>query len=153
MAVDSAAVTLYENRCQEKLICVHNTPFNGGHDGEDAAPDEQERVQRIVAESDHPDYYALASKEGNREAHYTGPALGAALVHQIPMAMGKGGPVSGFTSMRAGLRERGFQELADRRRLLLGIQQFRERVEAAVPGAYRWFDEASLHVTLRAIIL
>lgn len=33
------------------------------------------------------------------------------------------------------------------------LANFRKAVEAEVPGMYAWFDEASLHVTVRAIIV
>lgn len=51
-----------------------------------------------------------------------------------------------------GPRRRGLRELADRRALLAAISRFRARVDAALPGAYAWFSDASLHVTLRALI-
>lgn len=32
------------------------------------------------------------------------------------------------------------------------IDRFRQRVDAELPGMYAWFDDSSLHVTLRAVI-
>jgi hypothetical protein len=32
------------------------------------------------------------------------------------------------------------------------IRSFRQQVDAALPGMYSWFDDASLHITVRAII-
>ena len=53
-----------------KLKC---TPLlQGGVSGEEASREEQARVAGIVAEADHPQYWVLASRDGNRVAHYTG---------------------------------------------------------------------------------
>jgi hypothetical protein len=52
-----------------------------------------------------------------------------------------------------GLQQRGLAEINDRHRLFEAIQRFKSEVEKAVPGVYYWFDEKSLHITLRAIIL
>jgi hypothetical protein len=43
-------------------------------------------------------------------------------------------------------------EEAAARQLLAAVQRFRARVDAALPGMYAWFGDASLHVTLRAIM-
>jgi hypothetical protein len=32
------------------------------------------------------------------------------------------------------------------------LRRFRARVDAALPGMYVWWDEASLHITIRALI-
>ena len=34
---------------------------------------------------------------------------------------------------------------------LLQVRKFRDRVAAELPGLYTWFDDSSLHVTLRAL--
>jgi hypothetical protein len=31
------------------------------------------------------------------------------------------------------------------------VRKFRDRVAAELPGLYTWFDDSSLHVTLRAL--
>ena len=38
------------------------------------------------------------------------------------------------------------------RQLLAAVQLFRARVDRELPGMYAWFGDASLHVTLRAIL-
>jgi hypothetical protein len=53
----------------------------------------------------------------------------------------------------AGLRERGLSELEDRRRVVAAAAALRRRVDAALPGLFRWFPDAALHVTLRPLIL
>jgi hypothetical protein len=34
---------------------------------------------------------------------------------------------------------------------LLQVRKFRDRLDAELPGLYTWFDDSSLHVTLRAL--
>ena len=46
----------------------------------------------------------------------------------------------------------GIIEREDRRELLAAVARFRAAVDEALPGMYVWFSEASLHVTLRALI-
>lgn len=53
---------------------------------------------------------------------------------------------------RPGLRTRGPRELADRRALLAAIARFQRRVDSELPGMYAWFEDSSLHITLRALI-
>jgi hypothetical protein len=40
-------------------------------------------VAAVLAEPDSPGYWFAASRDGNREAHYRGPHLGATLVHPL----------------------------------------------------------------------
>lgn len=61
-----------------------------------------------------------------------------------------GSPVA--HAARPGLRLRGLAEVSDRERLLAAVRKFRERVDAELGGMYHWFDESSLHITLRALI-
>ena len=37
-----------------------------------ASPAEQDNVQAVLHEADHPSYWVSASKDGNRESHYRG---------------------------------------------------------------------------------
>ena len=53
---------------------------------------------------------------------------------------------------RPGLRARGVREIIDRKAVLAAVTWFRARVDAALPGMYAWFEDASLHITLRALI-
>ena len=46
----------------------------------------------------------------------------------------------------------GASELAARQALLAAIAEFRAAVDATLPGMYVWFSDASLHITLRALI-
>lgn len=154
IVVDSATVAIYACRSQERLVFSHTVAFEGGNDAGGtgaAAPEERRRVEAIVAEADAADYYPKVARGGNRETHYCGPAVGSTLVHQLPMVRGSLAQPGGGS--HAGVRRRGLAEVRDRQRLLGAIDEFRRGVEAALPGAYRWFDDASLHVTLRALIM
>ena len=98
---------------------------------------------------------AAISIPGFREEHYRGTSLGVTLAHPLALHLetrveSEKGPQ--WTTLRPGLVERGTTELKDRNALLSCIRNFREAVEAVVPGAYAWFDEGSLHLTLRAVI-
>jgi hypothetical protein len=156
ICVDAASIVIYEARCLERLVSLHTVPFCGGADSRPPAAEEAVRVKLIVAEADAPGYYELVAKAGNRAGHYAAPTIGATLAHFLRSgAADQGGSPrgAGRHETRAGLRQRGVQELQDRRRLAAAVGALRAAVDAALPGAYRWFDEASLHVTLRALIL
>ncbi|KAG2448458.1 hypothetical protein HYH02_006350 [Chlamydomonas schloesseri] len=97
---------------------------------------EQARVAGVVAEADAPDYWFLASKDGSRESHYRGLALGVTLVHDLaPFRLPPGAAPGPYGS-----------------RLPELISAFRARVEAELPGLYRWFADTSLHSTVRSLM-
>lgn len=159
IGIDTAAITLYECRSLEKIISQQVIPFGNGHDNTGATPEEKQRVKLIVSEADDPDYYKLVAREGNRRAHYRSPEIGATLMHPLhpskSVVRGESSqsPRSRHTMIHMGLQQRGLQEIADRQRLFEAIKRFETEVEAMIPGRYCWFDEKSLHITLRAIIL
>ena len=156
-------------------------PYSALPGGLDAAPptaEEQQRVAAILSEPSSPTYWFEASRDGNREAHYRGPHLGATLMHPLLLpaagtsvaaaAAGAAAAGSGvaaaaageataaaaaggdFTAAAADAGGRG--GAADRRALVAAIDRFRRRVDAELPGMYVWFSDASLHITLRALI-
>ena len=133
----------------------------------------------ILAEPSSPTYWFEASRDGNREAHYRGPHLGATLMHPLLLpaagrsvaaaagnsvaAAGSGAAAAAaagevtaaagggdFTAAAADAGGRG--GAADRRALVAAIDRLRRRVDAELPGMYVWFSDASLHITLRALI-
>lgn len=83
MAVDSAAVVLFECRSLERLLTCQPILFRGGIDGSPPHVEELSRVAGIVAEQEAPDYWFAASKDGHRESHYRGAHLGATLMHPL----------------------------------------------------------------------
>ncbi|KAL4428307.1 hypothetical protein ABPG75_002396 [Micractinium tetrahymenae] len=160
LTVDSAAVVLFECRSLERLLSCQSVVFQGGFDASPPRQEEVARVASIVAEQDSPDYWFAASKDGYRESHYRGSHLGATLMHPLlpePWEHEAGevahaGAAALSALARPGLHARGLRELADRQALLAAVARFRARVDAALPGAYAWFSDASLHITLRALI-
>ncbi len=60
---------------------------------------EKARVAAILAEPEHPDYWFCASRDGNREAHYRGPHLGATLMH--PLALSRLGEATGAVPLNS----------------------------------------------------
>ncbi|DBA97850.1 TPA: hypothetical protein ACH3X3_012714 [Trebouxia sp. C0006] len=98
---------------------------------------EQDNVQAVLQEADHPSYWFSASKDGNRESHYRGPALGCTLVASL-VGQNK------FPN-KALDHNKGAQ-------LTEVIDQFRQQVDQLLPGMYAWFDDSSLHVTIRALM-
>lgn len=120
-------------------------------------PTEQEaaRVTRILSESDHPDYYETGiCREGNRESDYTAPNVGCTLIHPLAFGWGadKGASPKSPATFRPALSLRGFDEFSDRKAVFMFIHELRQRVDSEVGTVYRWFDEESLHVTIRVLI-
>jgi len=144
IAVDAASVTIYECRSLERLIFEQIVPFQGIKNSQGPIPEEKERVKLLIGEADEPNYYEAVIKPGNRTVHYRDDAVGATLVHPLLMTPVRGYPV------RAALKERGMREIDDRHRLIEAIEIFRQRVDGALPGLYTWFDDTSLHITLRS---
>eukprot|EP00955_Chlamydomonas_euryale_P095860 364965-Chlamydomonas_euryale.AAC.12 len=89
----------------------------------------------VMAEMDSPNYWFHASKDGGREGHYRNGCLGLTLVHDLAAFAPKtgGGSHAGAATATA-------------------IRAFRMDVAAELPGVYTWFDDSSLHVTVRALM-
>ncbi|KAK9826359.1 hypothetical protein WJX81_001998 [Elliptochloris bilobata] len=142
--VDRAAVVLYECRSLERVIAQTEVRFAASVDEAEPEAAERERVERILLEAADPDYWFAASRDGNREAHYRGTHLGATLVFPLPGASpadlgpGTAATPQGPGDAAAALRQR--------------IAAFRERVDSELPAMYCWLSDASLHVTLRALM-
>eukprot|EP00898_Chlorokybus_atmophyticus_P007833 jgi/Chlat1/8050/Chrsp73S07531 len=125
--VDRLHVTVYACRSHERLLCAAPLELREQRGGWDAdsgvGAEERSRVEAVLAEFSNenlPSYWYHASRDGSRELHYRGPAVGSSLVYFLT-------------------------------RLPEGYREFRAAIEAALPGYYAWFDENSLHVTLRAL--
>ncbi|BDA49980.1 hypothetical protein COCOBI_15-1080 [Coccomyxa sp. Obi] len=129
--VDRAAVAVFECRSLERLVSWQEVAFSGEVDMAEPEAEETERVDRIMAEAEAPDYWFAASRDGNREGHYRGDHLGVTLAFGLPL-------------------EEGNVEAATQIGALIG--RFRQRVDAELPGMYAWFGDSSLHVTLRGVI-
>jgi len=84
-------------------------------------------VDEVVAQFSDPErdkaaYFFDAARDGSRESHYRGTKLGATLVARV-------GDV-----------------------LPSAVKRFRRRVDDALPGMYAWFDQESLHCTVRGLM-
>ncbi|KAK9903307.1 hypothetical protein WJX75_002515 [Coccomyxa subellipsoidea] len=129
--VDRAAVAVFECRSLERLVSWQEVGFSGEVDESLPEAEETERVDRIMAEAEAPDYWFAASRDGNRESHYRDDHLGVTLAFGLPLETGH---------IEAAAQIGGL------------IDRFRQRVNAELPGMYAWFADNSLHVTLRAVI-
>ncbi|KXZ55125.1 hypothetical protein GPECTOR_3g277 [Gonium pectorale] len=144
--VDQMTVVFYECRCLERRLLEHMVPLQRGAapDARHPEPEEAERVRGVVAEADSPGYWFNASKDGNRESHYRSSYLGVTLVHDL--AVFKSGPGAhapgGASNDGAGYGHN----------LPAVVRSFRERVDAELPGLYRWFADSSLHSTVRSLM-
>jgi len=99
-----------------------------GEDARGVAPEEAARVAAVLSEWDAggEEYAALVRKEGRRASAYRGASAIAGATLVAPLAA------------------------EDARRLQLAA--LRADVDAALPGAFLWFDDAALHVTVRALL-
>ena len=149
-------MTLYESRSLERLVSCQLVGFQAGLDDAPPSGEERARVAAILAEPSSPDYWFAASRDGNREAHYRGSHLGATLMHPLLLgASGDGGAAAAAAAAAARPALKGGRAAADaaaRRALLAAVDRFRRRVEVELPGLYVFFSDASLHITLRALI-
>lgn len=135
LAVTHATVAVFGCRSLERLVSARDVPFSQTVDDSPPTADAAARVDAIVAEPDAPDYWYAASRDGHREAHYRGDAIGATLVirHRHRDASHTDDPIG----------------LARLQRI---IADFQARVDAELPGMYAWFDPASRHVTVRGLV-
>ena len=147
--VDTLSVVTYECRSLERVVSEHivrlrdpgttpgaprlSAPIEDGEitqrrrnlDPPSAA--ELAVVEEVVAQFSNPKrdkaaYFFDAARDGSRESHYRGTKLGATLVARV-------GDV-----------------------LPSAVKRFRRRVDDALPGMYAWFDQESLHCTVRGLM-
>jgi hypothetical protein len=181
--VDTLSTVVYETRSLERVISRQLMPLQTPADLAPAPAEEFERVQGVVAEADHDEYWFHASRDGNREKHYRSPALGVTLVHELACfkpqqpittaaaingssivnSSDQGQPVA--SAAEDGRVQQTLATTADSRgrysssssawgSALPGIVgKFKSAIEQEFPGLYAWFDERSLHVTVRAVIV
>lgn len=132
LRVSNAEVVLFECRCLESILHKHTLQLSDEFDEAGPSPAEQEIVKNVIAEADDPGYWFAASKDGNRESHYRGNALGATLC----------------TCQGAFVEEESNPSAA----VAQVVAQFREQVDDILPDTYAWFSDTSLHITIRALI-
>ncbi|DBA70060.1 TPA: hypothetical protein ACH3X2_012307 [Trebouxia sp. C0005] len=137
--VDHLLVVFYKCRSLEKYLELSKVPLSSEYQLDDSMPSQQEQdnVQAVLQEADHPSYWVSASKDGNRESHYRGPALGCTLVASL---VGQNNHTNKTLDHNTGAQ------------LTKVINQFRQQVDQFLPDMYAWFDDSSLHVTIRALM-
>ena len=133
-------ITVYESRSHERVLVnekIAATVYRPIELSFDSCVDqsEEERVKGIYFETLDPEtYWFNASKDGNREKHYREPKIGSSIVAWIREAWN--------TPIRA---------VNDEWHLTRALKGFEDKVKRALPGLYSFFDQESLHVTIRAI--
>eukprot|EP01024_Parvocaulis_polyphysoides_P050842 TRINITY_DN4963_c0_g2_i1.p1 TRINITY_DN4963_c0_g2~~TRINITY_DN4963_c0_g2_i1.p1 ORF type:complete len:244 (+),score=31.21 TRINITY_DN4963_c0_g2_i1:106-837(+) len=130
--IDDLSVVFYECRSLERIITRQDFLLEESQKNPDNSEfsvpgdGELENIKRIVNEWDEEGYWVKASKDGNRESHYRGCASGVTLIHYLNQNLDTD--------------------------IIQLIQQFRKQVDEQLPGLYAWFDDKSLHVTIRALV-
>ncbi len=180
MLVDRVCVVVYGCRCLRRLISCQRIDLLHPADPRQPEQGEEDRVHGSVskqlciavlflllhvsatmakgygntlpvphaAEASAADYWFHASRDGSRRSHYEDPCVGATLC--IPLDIGPDSFGRDGTHPRAITSAEALQQnfvYAFRS----ALQAIRNRIEAELPGMYHWFDEASLHVTLRGL--
>mmetsp|Transcript_36916 Transcript_36916/g.82098 ORF Transcript_36916/g.82098 Transcript_36916/m.82098 type:complete len:272 (-) Transcript_36916:18-833(-) len=139
VVVDNLSVIFYECRSLERVICRRIVPLMRHVDSADPSPSQLDNVHRVMSEAEDPNYWFHVARDGSRESHYKGTALGVTLVHELSCFSGKASetprPQQGYATALPGI-----------------IRSLKQRVDAELPGLYTWFEEASLHVTIRALM-
>jgi len=161
MRVKSLYLTLYECRSHEyvalneEFVLKEEQPVGENATEEEKAvatktskidridPDEKARVEEIYNETLEPNsYWFYASKDGHRESHYRENHLGSSIVAWVkehlflsqptPFSRYKGKTIEWVNTFQL-------------------IKDFCASIEEALPDYYTFFDQDSLHVTIRAV--
>lgn len=123
--VDSLSVVLFQCRSLERVLSEHEVRLGGQTRNRDRPErDEETVVDRVLVES---------SVE-NLERYW-------------PLVARDGGREGHYRDVNFGATL-----VARLKRLPAAVAQFRLAVDEALPGMYVWFDDSSLHVTLRGLV-
>lgn len=82
--VEHLSAVTYECRSLEKLLTEQQLPLSGRTDESTPSQEELDSTQAVLnefREEGLDDYWYHVSKDGSRESHYRGKAVGATLVH------------------------------------------------------------------------
>jgi hypothetical protein len=123
VSVEALSVVLFQCRSLERILSEQVIALHG--EASHGAPLQPERAavnSVLAAFASVDDYWVKAGGDGSRELHYRETKMGATLVARV------GG------------------------RLPDAVGAFKRAVEAALPGMYAWFEDASLHVTVRGLV-
>jgi hypothetical protein len=160
--VDSLSAVVYSWRSLERLELSTDVPLGQDVTSEGRATaarvaavreTDAARVAAVMREWDaEEEYLPQVSKPGSRLSSYRqdssgGATLVAFLAPRQRAAIGSGGVSGGSSGSRTG--SDGGVDSA----ILPVLREFRAAVDAALPGVYSWFDEGSLHCTVRSLDL
>jgi len=109
--------------------------------------EEKQRVASVLAEFSEAalgEYLSAVNKPGNHLPHYRDDYCGTTLVCFWDSNRAAAVPVAGSASSPNA-------DKAMAARAPSWLQAFRDEVDAVLPGYYTWFEDHSLHVTLRTI--
>jgi hypothetical protein len=125
--VDHLSVVVFQCRSLERTVSEHVVALGPGPRSRDPpAAAEREAVERVTrafrARADCEGYYFDAARDGSREAHYRDAAFGATLVARVGPGKMPG-----------------------------AVDAFRREVDERLPGLYVWFEDESLHCTVRGL--
>eukprot|EP00201_Polytomella_parva_P012198 CAMPEP_0175066552 /NCGR_PEP_ID=MMETSP0052_2-20121109/16573_1 /TAXON_ID=51329 ORGANISM="Polytomella parva, Strain SAG 63-3" /NCGR_SAMPLE_ID=MMETSP0052_2 /ASSEMBLY_ACC=CAM_ASM_000194 /LENGTH=282 /DNA_ID=CAMNT_0016333269 /DNA_START=99 /DNA_END=947 /DNA_ORIENTATION=- len=159
LVLDSLSSVFYECRCLERRLLTHVTPLDSSLplDERPVSEEEHANLLRVISSADEPDYWFHVSRDGSREAHYKGSALGLTLVHELRlperMMLSKDGLEAKstlFQSLPKSVRD---SDLRAAVALSSALQSFRQQVETEFGSSlYTWFTHESLHVTVRSLM-
>lgn len=174
LAVSHASVVVFACRSLERVVAARDVELDRSRPEDDAPPaaEAAAAAARVLAEPRAPGYWFRAASDGNRESHYRGDHVGVTLVFRhrrrdLGLAAGAAARAKAEMAKAAAAKKEeeekksgggGREEKPEPHEGEIGLARlgsicddFRERVEAALPGMYAWFEPGSRHVTLRGI--
>lgn len=172
LAVTHASVVVFACRSLERVIAARDVALDSTRPEDDSPPDAAAAAAaaKVMAEPEAPNYWVQAAADGNRESHYRKDHVGVTLVFRHRRRdLGLASEAAARAAERQAEEEeeektkkrtkkRSESEKGQVRPGEIGLARlgaicddFRSRVEAALPGMYAWFEPASRHVTLRGI--
>ena len=126
VSVRDLSVVVYQCRSLERVLSEQVISLRGHTSRAAPAPLEANAVNAVVEAFDGPEdadsYFFHAARDGSREMHYRETKFGVTLAARV------GG------------------------KLPPAVAAFRDAVDAALPGMYVWFDDQSLHCTVRGLV-
>lgn len=126
VSVRDLSVVVYQCRSLERVLSEQVISLRGNTSRAAPAPLETSAVDAVVEAFDGPEdadsYFFHAARDGSREMHYRETKFGVTLVARV------GG------------------------KLPPAVAAFRDAVDAALPGMYAWFDDQSMHCTVRGLV-
>lgn len=161
LAVTHASVVVFSCRSLESVIAARDVALDASRPEDDSPPDALAAAAAagVIAEPQAPNYWVQAAADGNRESHYRKNHVGVTLVFRHRRRdLGLASEAASRAARRMAEEERKKSGEEEGREGEIGLARlgaicdnFRARVEAALPGMYAWFEPGSRHVTLRGI--